>query len=341
MLVSVVIPTFNCADFLVQAVRSVLAQTYPDFEIIVVDDASTDDTESALLPFGNRVRYIRQERGGPSAARNRGILQAQGELIAFLDADDLWRPTKLARQIDYVKYHPEAVLVYTDFTRGPRPGSNNESRLQVFKPRDSADAFHALLDENFIATPTVVVRREALAQSGLFDPTLKGSEDFDLWLRLAGEPGCVSARRFGFVNEILVDVRQHAANTSRSVEFTREQIRAARIMLARWGDDPEAVRLLRRRLGICSWNLAFAEQCRGRYSEARSAYWSSARYAWSARPSALRLFRHWKAREVAQSTPMPPIASAMARAAFMSLPSGLISTARHVAQQLGRARASA
>lgn len=335
MLVSVIIPTFNCADFLVEAIRSVVAQTYQNIEIIVVDDGSTDHTESALQQFGDRVRFFRQERGGPSAARNLGILQAQGELIAFLDADDLWRPTKLARQVEYMRDHPEAVLVYTDFTRGPKPGSNNESRLRVFKPRDPADPFHALLEENFIATPTVLVKREALARSGLFDPTLKGSEDFDLWLRLAQAHRQRSVG-FGFVNEILVDVRHHTANTSRSVEFTREQIRAAQIMLARWSDDPKAVCLLRRRLGNCSWNLAFAEQSRGRYAEARSAYWSSARHAWSARPSPLSLFFRWKARES-----NPPIAAAVARAAFMSLPSGLISMTRQIAQRVGSPETSA
>src|SRR5436309_855641 len=149
MLVSVVIPTFNSADYLVQAIQSVLAQTYQDFEILVVDDASTDHTEEAIQPFADRVIYLRQERGGPSVARNRGILQAKGELIAFLDADDLWRPNKLARQVEYLNQHPEACLVYTDFTRGSCPGSNDESRLQVFKPRDSANVFHGLLEENF------------------------------------------------------------------------------------------------------------------------------------------------------------------------------------------------
>jgi glycosyltransferase involved in cell wall biosynthesis len=330
MLVSVIIPTFNSAGYLVQAIQSVLAQTYQEFEIIVVDDASTDHTEEALRPFANRICYVRQERGGPSVARNRGILQARGELIAFLDADDLWRPTKLARQVEYLNHHPEVCLVYTDFTRGPQPGSNNESRLQVFKPRDSAHAFHGLLEENFIATPTVMVRRSALARSGLFDPKLRGSEDIDLWLRLAsggeGERERSGEREmgiFGFIDEVLVDVRQHEANTSRSVAFIQEQIRAARIMLTRWGDDPAAARLLRCRLGICFWNLAFAEQSRGRYRQARSAYWSSASYTLAARPSPISLFIDWN---TGKST--PPVAGAIARALFMSLPYPLVSMAR-------------
>jgi glycosyltransferase involved in cell wall biosynthesis len=318
MLVSVVIPTFNSAAYLVQAIESVLAQTYQGFEIIVVDDASTDNTESAIQHFGNRVCCIRQENGGPSVARNRAILRARGELIAFLDADDLWRPTKLARQVEYMDHHPEAVLVYTDFTRGPQPGTNNQSRLQAFKQRNPADAFHGLLEENFIATPTVMVRKIALAKSGLFDPALRGSEDLDLWLRLANELAG-SHRSFGFIDEVLVDVRQHEGNTSRSVDFIRDQIRAAQMMLIRWGNDPIAVRFLRRRLVACSWNLAFAEQTLGRYTKARSAYWSSACHALAARPSPLSFFLNWK--------DAPPVASALARAAFMSLPSRVLSLA--------------
>src|SRR5947208_13300054 len=127
MLVSVVSTTFNSADDLAQAIQSVLIQTYQDIEIIVVDDASTHHTEEVLRPFAKRICYVRQERGGPSVARNRGILQARGEMIAFLDADDVWRPTKLASQVEYLDHHPEACLVYTDFTRGSQPDSSNES----------------------------------------------------------------------------------------------------------------------------------------------------------------------------------------------------------------------
>jgi len=99
------------------------------------------------------------------------------------------------------------------------------------------------------------------------------------------------------------------------VEFIHQQIRAARIMLERWDRDPLAARLLRRRLGMCWWNLAYAEQCRGYYRKARSAYWSSARHAWAAQPSAMSLFLNWKNRGTT-----PSISEAVARGAFMSLP---------------------
>src|SRR5260370_32555542 len=133
--VSVIIPTYNSAAYLGEAIHNVLAQTFQDFEVIVVDDASTDNTKEVVGLIGKRIRYIRQDRAGPSTARNHGILESSGDLIAFLDADDVWLPTKLAKQVDSLKQHPEAVLVYTDYNRSSEPGSSNESRVNAFNPR--------------------------------------------------------------------------------------------------------------------------------------------------------------------------------------------------------------
>src|SRR5262249_35097739 len=119
-LVSVVIPTYNAGADVVEAVQSVLAQTYQEFEILIVDDGSTDDTETALRRFGERVRYFKQDRSGPSAARNRAILNARGAYLAFLDADDLWLPEKLDRQVRFLDARPQMVLAYTDYGRGQR-----------------------------------------------------------------------------------------------------------------------------------------------------------------------------------------------------------------------------
>jgi hypothetical protein len=116
----------------------------------------------------------------------------------------------------------------------------------------------------------VVVRREALARSGLFDVCLRGSEDIDLWTRLA------HVGPFGCVEEVLTRVRRHAANTTLTLEFARHRVKSTRIMLERWGDDAEAAAALRRRLGACAWDLAFAEKSRGNYRQARAAYWRSA-----------------------------------------------------------------
>ncbi len=107
--VSVIIPTFNCAVYLPQAIESVLGQTWQDFELIVVDDGSTDDTCQVLAPYQNRLVYLYQENQGESSARNKGIQVAQGEYLAFLDSDDLWLATKLERQITVLEAWPSAV----------------------------------------------------------------------------------------------------------------------------------------------------------------------------------------------------------------------------------------
>src|SRR5437588_311798 len=117
-LVSAAIPTFNAAAFLAEAVYSALGQSHRQVEVLVIDDGSTDDTEEVLRPFRQEIRYFRQDRAGPSAARNRGILNARGRYVAFLDADDVWLPEKLELQVGVMNRQPEVVLTYSDFGRG-------------------------------------------------------------------------------------------------------------------------------------------------------------------------------------------------------------------------------
>jgi glycosyltransferase involved in cell wall biosynthesis len=302
-LVSVVIPTYNSAVYLVEAVRSVLAQTYPHVESLIVDDGSTDGTPAAVQPFGERVRLFQQDRAGPSVARNRAILHARGTYLAFLDADDVWLPAKLARQVDFLNRHPEVVLCYTDYCRGPGGSAAGESQLKHHVHPGLGDAFYPLFRNNFIHTSSVVVRRDALARSGLFDPSLRGSEDIELWLRLA----CLGP--FGAVEEVLVSVRRHAANTTKSLDFVRHQVGATRLMLLRWGKDAAAARLLRQRLGRCCWDLAYAEMAHGNYKRARAAYWESVRHG------------HRRA-------------GGLARAALLTLPRGLVSMVKKPAKPL-------
>ncbi|HJT77353.1 MAG TPA: glycosyltransferase [Gemmataceae bacterium] len=296
-LVSVVTPTYNYAAFLGDAVRSALAQTYADVEVLVVDDGSTDDTEAVVAALGERVRFFRQDRAGPSAARNRAILQARGAYVAFLDADDRWLPAKLARQVALMESDPRLVLSYTDFCRGEA----DRPRLADYDHRATGDVFYPLLRQNFIHTSTVLLRRDALARAGLFDPSLRGSEDLELWLRLArvGAVGCVE--------EVLTAVRQHETNTTLSLEFARHRARTTRLLLARYGDDPRAADLIRRRLGYCCFALGYAEKAEGNYGAARSAYWESARCGFQR-------------------------AGSVARAAFLSLPGWVVERVRRPAR---------
>jgi hypothetical protein len=215
--VSVIIPTYNAGRFVCQAVDSVLAQTYRDYEIIVVDDGSTDDTRERLAPYGNQIRYVQTNNLERSAARNTGIRQARGELIAFLDADDIWLPEKLARQIAFWERNADLGLVYSwaqciyEDARLPRLLGTD------FADNVSLDVFPGLLLGKFVPTLTVVARAQCLHEVGLFDEQIVIAEDWDLWLRLALK------YRFGCVPEILAYYRLNGAFLPAKVARHRAQ----------------------------------------------------------------------------------------------------------------------
>jgi glycosyltransferase involved in cell wall biosynthesis len=179
--VSVIIPVFNSARLIGTALRSVFAQTFRDFEVIVVDDGSEDTGEltSALAEWADRIHYVRQANGGPASARNTGISRAAGDLIAFLDADDEWLSDKLERQVGYFARHPETGLLHTALV-----GDFTPSRATPGPPRHAfCDLFHT---EFFVNTLTVMVPRQVLSAVGGFDERREVHiEDWDLWLRIA------------------------------------------------------------------------------------------------------------------------------------------------------------
>jgi len=181
--VSVVIPTYNSAHFLREAIASVHAQQWPALEIIVVDDGSTDDTETVVnaLSGSGDLRFIRQENAGAASARNTGIAAAKGEWIAFLDADDVWLPGKLTNQLAELEKRPNAAFSYTNVTLRSATGEENDLEC------GNADRplLLQLIGGNLFATPTVVVRRDSLQKIGLFAPQLRTGEDWDMWMRLA------------------------------------------------------------------------------------------------------------------------------------------------------------
>ena len=182
-LVSVIIPTYNRAALVSEAVASVLAQTWRDFEVLVVDDGSTDATPEALAPYASRIRLWRREsRGGVSAARNTGISAARGEWLAFLDSDDLWLPEKLARQMTYLAAHPEQLWCQTEETWVRRGVRVNQP---LTHQKIGGRIFRQSLERCMVSPSAVILHRRLLEQHGGFDEILPAAEDYDLWLRLS------------------------------------------------------------------------------------------------------------------------------------------------------------
>ena len=181
--VSVVIPAWNAAGTLVRALDSVAAQGRPPDEVILVDDGSTDDTAAVAARHPLGVRVVTQPNAGAAHARNQGAALARGTLLAFLDADDVWHPDKLAAQLAVFAAHPATALCATTFAYFPTdapPPLDAPGSGAVRLVRD----FRDLVRDYYLGTPTVMLRREAFATCGGFDPALRFGEDVDLWLRV-------------------------------------------------------------------------------------------------------------------------------------------------------------
>jgi len=180
--VSVIIPTYNRAAMVREAIESVLFQSYADRELIVVDDGSTDGTEAAIASLIPQITYVYQEHRGVSAARNRGASLARGEYLAFLDSDDLWLKNKLDRQMRFMESHPEALICYTDeiwIRRGVRVNPMKKHR------KYSGMIFPHCLPLCIISPSSALFDRRLFEEAGRFDETLAVCEDYDLWLRIA------------------------------------------------------------------------------------------------------------------------------------------------------------
>jgi glycosyltransferase involved in cell wall biosynthesis len=180
--ISVIIPTYNRAEMVVEAVESVLAQDMDGFELIVVDDGSTDDTAARLAAFGSRLHYFRQDHSGVSAARNRGLELSRSPTVAFLDSDDLWLPGKLGVQYGYMKAHPEVRICQTQ-EMWWRDGRRVNPKKIHEKP--SGDIFRRSLERCLVSPSAVMMNSKLFERVGYFDEELPAAEDYDLWLRVA------------------------------------------------------------------------------------------------------------------------------------------------------------
>lgn len=209
--VSVIVPVYNSEKYIAQAVDSVLCQTFHDFELIVVDDGSTDRTAEILKRYGERLTYIYQPNSERSAARNTGIRHAKGEYLAFLDADDFWLPQKLERQVQVFDLAPEVGLVYgwayNVDESGKKVDKGNDGILRRFDA--GTNVFESLLFENVVGIggcSTVMIRADSVRQVGAFDESLVYIEDWDLWIRIA------AYYPVGLVPEPLVCYRQDSGS---------------------------------------------------------------------------------------------------------------------------------
>ncbi len=260
-LVSVIIPTFNRAGMVREAVATALSQTYKNLEVVVVDDGSSDATGAALAPYASRIRVRRREaRGGVSAARNLGVAAARGEWLALLDSDDLWRPEKLARQMAYLQANPGMRLCQTDeiwVRRGVRvnkPLSHHKTGGRIFLPS---------LERCCVSPSAVILHRDLLAAHGGFDEALPAAEDYDLWLRLTWR------YEVGLVPEPLVIKRGgHPDQLSRQWGIDRWRIRALCKLLEE-SELPAAYRQAAREV-LAAKCAIYAQGCekRGRLAEA-------------------------------------------------------------------------
>jgi glycosyltransferase involved in cell wall biosynthesis len=240
--VSVVITTYNQAPYIAASIASVLGQTYSDFEIILVDDGSTDTTASEIAPYRHRLLYIRQTNHGVPAARNVGIRHTGGRMLAFLDGDDLWEPDKLQKQMEAARAHPDTGLIVADGIEfGPTAILRNSllgpSLVPLLKGRDSItlQCYEELIRNNLICTTSqVMVPRAVIDRVGLSDERFEVSSDWDLYLRIAASSDVT------FLNKKLVRYRYLPTSAS-GPQHLRQ---------FRWGLD--VIRVLRKHARLAS-----------------------------------------------------------------------------------------
>lgn len=280
--VSVIIPVYNGEQFIARAIESVLAQTYPAHEIVVINDGSKDKTEDVLKGFGGRIRFKTIPNGGVSNARNQGIKMATGDLIAFLDADDVWKNEKLALHEELFSKYPDVgfsccnYLVFNPYLK------KEVEHFDVLKgysvtfnaPISGDDALKVLAALNFVGTAsTVILKKAVLDRVGVFNTAYRQAEDYELWMRAA------MVTSFIVLSQVLVDKKTHATNLTND-QFEMNSYHKAVLIdfLGTYGQHIDAhhlrpafldaIALVNYNLGDISYNL-------GRIKDAFGFYWKS------------------------------------------------------------------
>ena len=214
--VSIIIPAYNMADLTAQTVESILAQTYKNIEIIVVDDGSKDKTRERMLSFDDKIKYVYKENGGACSARNVGIRMAQGEYIGLIDCDDLYLPNKVELCVNFLEKNPGCGFVYTD---AYYIDINNQMirRHSYARSKISGWIKEKLIISNVICNSTVILRKDCLEKTGLFDETIFPPADWDMWLKLSEH------FKAGYIDQPLTKYRVTSSGCFNNMETTRRE----------------------------------------------------------------------------------------------------------------------
>ena len=275
--VSIVIPAYNVASYISETLAAVFAQTFSDYEVIIVNDGSpdTEELERGLEPFRNRIRYFKQENRGAGAARNVALRAARGELIAFLDADDLWLPTYLEEQIRFMSAHDCDLVCANAMNFGKSPFAGR-TYMQVLMPDAAPSGWITFLGlvsaEQSLNTSGVLARRQPIFDVGLFDESLRNSQDFDLWLRLVHQRA-----RVAYHDQVLVRIRWREGSLSGDgINRNKRQLRVLRKIETDFELEPaarkEVARAIAGRRTLLHFELGKIYLQQGNFEEAHAAF---------------------------------------------------------------------
>lgn len=223
-LVTVVIPTYNRAKYIEETIKSVIGQKYPNIEIIVIDDGSTDNTEQVVSKYRSQLTYIHQENSERGASRNHGLRLAKGKFIAFLDSDDLWLPDKISQELEMLQNNPAAGVVYSDALS---IDANGRQLKTIKRKTYSGRVTEKLLENNFISMSAHLAKTDFIRKISGFveDRNLSGSEDWEMWVRLS------TITEFIYLPKTTTKIRTHSENTmSDAKAMNRSMTYALKIM---------------------------------------------------------------------------------------------------------------
>ncbi len=290
--VSVIIPAYNCERYITDTITSVLDQTYQDFELIVVDDGSTDRTREVISSFGPPVRLLTQPNAGVCRSRNRGIRESRGQYLCLMDHDDYWFPDKLEHQVRIMDAHPDCGVSYSSFIRWYADSQGCFPPPAQFHPEIDPEAvdeeysgwiYHHFLTDCWMLTSTAMFRRCVFKTCGVFDEALPYSEDWDLWLRISRECSFLKLERPTTL------YRQHPAQGNRVVRGVDYRTLLLAKAVKKWGLCSRDGRCLapgrfRRQLATYHADYAFHHVAAGNRGTAISSLWK----AWACHPLKIR-----------------------------------------------------